>query len=58
MAKMGRPTDNPKPYRVVIRIDQECRDILDAYMEENGMSQVDVIRYALKRLNSEQKKKK
>lgn len=29
--KMGRPTDNPKPYRVYARLDTESKEILDAY---------------------------
>ena len=27
--KMGRPTDNPKPYHMTVKYDEECKEILE-----------------------------
>ena len=47
---MGRPTDNPKVHRITIRIDDECKRILDAYGEKYKMKVVDSVRDAIKKL--------
>jgi hypothetical protein len=51
--KMGRPTDNPKPYRVAVRFDEECKDILDKYCNQENVSQMEAIRCGIKKLKSE-----
>ncbi|BCJ93243.1 hypothetical protein acsn021_08120 [Anaerocolumna cellulosilytica] len=55
--KMGRPTDNPKPYKVAVKLDQEAKDILDAYMEQEGVSLMEAARRGIKRLKPDLKKK-
>lgn len=36
--KRGRPTDNPKPYRMAVKYDEKCKAILEAYCaQEQGM---------------------
>ena len=55
--KMGRPTDNPKPYKVAVKLDQEAKDILDAYMEQEGVSLMEAARRGIKRLRPDLKKK-
>jgi len=55
--KVGRPTDNPKPYKVAVKLDQEAKDILDAYMEQEGVSLMEAARRGIKRLKPDLKKK-
>ncbi len=31
---MGRPTDNPKPYQLTVKYDEECKQILTEYCEQ------------------------
>ena len=54
--KMGRPTDNPKPYRVNVRLDVESKEILDAYTKQERVSAMEAVRHAIKRLRDELKK--
>ncbi|MFA9396581.1 MAG: hypothetical protein ACERJ1_18005 [Halodesulfovibrio sp.] len=51
--KMGRPTDNPKTHRVTIRIDDECKGILDSYGEKYKVTIVDSVRAAIKKLQTD-----
>lgn len=48
--KMGRPTDNPKEHRITIRLDNECKDILDNYRAKYNTTVVESIRAAIKKL--------
>ena len=41
---MGRPTDNPKPFKVVARITAKQKQILDSYCEKNKCNQMQAIR--------------
>lgn len=47
---MGRPTDNPKPYRIAAKLDQEAKDILDAYCAQESVSVMEAVRRGIKRL--------
>ena len=33
--RTGRPTDNPKPYKITVRIDEKGKQILDKFCEQN-----------------------
>ena len=55
--KLGRPTDNPKPFRIHARIDAECKKILDAYMEQENVPAMEAIRRAIKKLQGDLKEK-
>ena len=48
--KMGRPTDNPKPYRISGRLDEDCIQILTKYCEQKNVSQNEALRRAIKKL--------
>lgn len=50
MVKMGRPTDNPKPFKVVARITAKQKEILDSYCESNNCNQMQAIRDGIDRL--------
>jgi len=55
--KMGRPTDNPKPYRIAARLDEESKQILDHYCEKHKVSIMEAVRRAIYRLKDEPDKK-
>ena len=55
--KMGRPTDNPKPYKIGVKLDQEAKDILDAYCEQESVSVMEAARRGIKRLKPDLRKK-
>ena len=48
--KLGRPTDNPKPIRLSVRMDQETLDILDDYCKSNNIKRMEGIRRGIKEL--------
>lgn len=54
--KMGRPTDNPKPFRVNARLDSESKEILDAYVEQENITAMEAVRRAIKKLRDDLKK--
>ncbi|MCL2544873.1 MAG: ribbon-helix-helix protein, CopG family [Clostridia bacterium] len=53
--KMGRPTDNPKPYRVSARVDAEALEILDAYTKQEKITVMEALRRAIKKLKDDLK---
>lgn len=55
--KRGPKTDNPKLYRVGIKLDQEARDILDAYCEQKSVSVMEAGRRGIKKLKEDLNKK-
>ncbi len=54
--KMGRPTDNPKLYRVNARLDTESKEILDAYTKQESITAMEAVRRAIKKLKDDLKK--
>lgn len=54
--KIGRPTDNPKPYRVNARLDEESKEILDAYTKQEKVTAMEAVRRAIKKLRDDLKK--
>ena len=54
--KMGRPTDNPKPYRVNVRLDKESKEILDAYVAQEKINALEAVRRAIRKLRDDLKK--
>lgn len=55
-AKMGRPTDNPKPYKLTVRVDEKSIRILKKYSEQENVSIMEAIRRGIARLESDLKK--
>lgn len=55
--KAGRPTDNPKPYKIAVKLDQESKDILDSYCEQESVSIMEAARRGIKRLKPDLNKK-
>ncbi len=54
--KMGRPTDNPKPYKLTVRVDEKCKTILDLYTKQEQVSTMEAIRRGIERLEPDIKK--
>lgn len=54
--KMGRPTDNPKPYRMTVKYDEECKQILEAYCEQENVNKMEAGRRGIKKLKDDLKK--
>ncbi len=54
--KMGRPTDNPKEYRITVRLDNECSEILKEYCDENKVKKGEAIRIGIKKLKDNKNK--
>jgi len=54
--KMGRPTDNPKPYRMAIKYDEECKQILEAYCQQENVNRMEAGRRGIKKLKDDLRK--
>ena len=48
--KMGRPTDNPRPNKISIRISDEDKNILENYCKEKKVNKTEAISRGIKRL--------
>lgn len=54
--RTGRPTDNPKPYKITVRIDEKGKQILDKFCKQKNVNQNEAIRRGILRLEEEIKK--
>ena len=54
---MGRPTDNPKPYRMSVKYDEECKKILEQYCEQEKVNRMEAARRGIKKLKDDLKQK-
>ena len=54
--KMGRPTDNPKPYRMTVKYDEECKQILEDYCKQENVNKMEAGRRGIKKLKDDLKK--
>ena len=48
--KIGRPTEDPKPIRLSVRMNEETLRILDAYCREMGVTRMEGIRRGIQGL--------
>ena len=53
--KRGRPTDNPKPYRMSVKYDEECKEILEKYCEQENVNKMQAARRGIKKLKDDLK---
>lgn len=53
--KMGRPTDNPKPYKIGVRLDENCRKILELYCKQENVTQMEATRRGIAKLANDLK---
>lgn len=54
--RTGRPTDNPKPYKITVRIDENSKKTLEAYCAQEDVNQMEAVRRGIKKLEPEIKK--
>lgn len=50
--KMGRPTDNPRPNKLSIRISDEDKQILEEYCQKENVNRTEAISRGIKKLRS------
>lgn len=48
--RTGRPTDNPRPNKISIRISDEDKNILENYCEEEKVNKTEAISRGIKKL--------
>ena len=53
--KMGRPTDNPKTEKITVRLDEEAKNTLKKYCNQENISRVEGIRRGVKKLKEDLK---
>lgn len=51
--KRGRPTDNPKSFRIGVKLDSEAKEILDKYCEQKNVNQMEAARRGIKKLKDD-----
>lgn len=51
--KMGRPTDNPRPYSLTIRISDADKRILEEYCAKTGVNRTEAISRGIGKLKEE-----
>lgn len=54
--RTGRPTDNPKPYKITVRIDENSKNILTEYCKQENVNQMEAVRRGIKKLEDDIKK--
>lgn len=52
--KMGRPTNNPRPNKISIRISDEDKNILEDYCEKENINKTEAISKGIKSLESKE----
>lgn len=55
VAKKGRPTDNPRPNKISIRINDESAKILEDYCQQENVNKTEAIERGIKRLKDDLK---
>lgn len=53
--KRGRPTDNPKPYRIAVKMDKETKDILEQYCAQHNVNRMEAARRGIRKLKDDLK---
>ena len=54
--KIGRPTDNPKPYQLSVKYDEKCRSILEEYCRQKNVTRMEAVRRGIYKLSDDLKK--
>lgn len=54
--RTGRPTTNPKPYKITVRLDEKNKKILDDYCKQEKVNQMEAVRQAIGELEAKIKK--
>lgn len=48
--RTGRPTDNPKPYKITVRLDGEAQKTLEEYCKREHVERGEAVRRGIKML--------
>ena len=51
--KMGRPTDNPRPHKISIRINDQSKEILERYCQKKQVSKTEAIERGIRKLKED-----
>lgn len=51
--RTGRPTNNPKPYKITVRLDEKSKEILNRYCEQKKVNQMEAVRQGIKKLEAD-----
>ena len=54
--KMGRPTDNPKPYQISVKYDEKCKQVREEYCRHEGVPRMEAIRRGIRMLEEKLEK--
>lgn len=54
--RTGRPTDNPRPHKISIRINDESKKILESYCEQENVTKTEAIERGIGKLKVDIKK--
>ena len=54
--RTGRPTDNPKAYKITVRLDAESQHVLDSYCKQEKVEKGEAVRRGIKKLEADIKK--
>ena len=54
--KMSRPTDNPKSYRMAVKYDEKCKQILESYCEQENVNKMEAARRGIMKMDNDLKK--
>ncbi|HEX2939354.1 MAG TPA: hypothetical protein VHO66_10645 [Ruminiclostridium sp.] len=54
--KRGPKTNNPKPYRMAVKYDEECKQILEEYCLQENVNKMEAARRGIKKLKDDLKK--
>ena len=54
---MGRPTDNPRPHKISIRINEKSKQILEKYCEQEAVNKTEAIERGIGKLEDDLKDK-
>ena len=49
-SKLGRPTDNPKPHKITVRLDEEAEMTLRQYCKQEAVERGEAVRRGIKKL--------
>lgn len=53
--RTGRPTDNPKLYKITVRLDTDAQKTLEAYCAQKNVERGEAVRRGIKKLAEEMK---
>jgi len=53
--KMGRPTNNPRPHKLNVRINDNSKEILEKYCLQKSVNRTEAVEQGIKKLEDDLK---